>query len=100
MLTPSIKTVRNDVRTLWKDAQDLFREATSSTGMRTEDLRTRSLALLDNATQQAHEMQLVAVERSKEVVQTTDQFVRMNPWKAVAISTGLGLFVGLLASRR
>nr|WP_245549139.1 DUF883 domain-containing protein [Noviherbaspirillum massiliense] len=88
------------MRTLLRDAQDLFREATSSTGMKAGELRERSLVLLDTATQRAQEMQAIAVEKGREVAQNTDQYVRQNPWKAVAISTGLGLCVGLLAARR
>jgi ElaB/YqjD/DUF883 family membrane-anchored ribosome-binding protein len=50
--------------------------------------------------EKAQELQAVAVEKGKEVAQTTDEFVHENPWKAVAISAGVGLLVGLLVSRR
>lgn len=100
MLTPNIKTVRNDVWTLLRDAQDLLREVTSSTGVKAGDLRSRSMALLDSATQQAHDIQTIAMQRGKEMAQSTDQYVRENPWRAVAIATGLGLLGGMLLSRR
>jgi ElaB/YqjD/DUF883 family membrane-anchored ribosome-binding protein len=100
MLESNIKTVRMDMRTLLKSAQDLFREATSSSGERAEDLRNRGLMLLDAALEKAQEMQSVAVETGKEVAQNTDEFVQQNPWKAVAISTGVGLLAGMLLSRK
>jgi ElaB/YqjD/DUF883 family membrane-anchored ribosome-binding protein len=100
MLESNIKTVRNDMRTLIKDAQDLFREATSSTGGRAEELREKGLILLDTAMEKAQEVQAAALEASKEVAQTADEFVHQNPWKAVAISSAAGLLVGMLLARK
>jgi ElaB/YqjD/DUF883 family membrane-anchored ribosome-binding protein len=100
MLESNIKTVRNDMRTLVKDAQELFREATSSTGDRAEELRNKGLILLDVAMEKAQEVQAAAMETGKEVMQTTDEFVQRNPWPAVAISTGIGVLVGMLLARK
>jgi ElaB/YqjD/DUF883 family membrane-anchored ribosome-binding protein len=100
MLESNIKTVRNDMRTLIKDAQDLFREATSNTGVKAEDLRNKGLTLLDTAMEKAQEVQAAAVETGKEVAQTTDEFVQENPWAAVAVATGAGLLLGLLLGRK
>lgn len=100
MLESNIKTVRNDMRTLVKDAQELFREATSTTGERAEDLRNKGLMLLDVAMEKAQEVQAAAMETGKEVMHTTDEFVQRNPWTSVAFSTGLGVVVGVLLSRK
>ena len=43
MKASTLKTTRSDMKTLVKDAQELFREATSSTGERAEELRARGL---------------------------------------------------------
>ncbi|KRB94107.1 DUF883 family protein [Noviherbaspirillum sp. Root189] len=100
MLNSNIKTVRNDMRTLIKEAQDLFREATQSTGGKADELRAKGLSLLDTAMDRAQEVQGIAVEKSKVAAQSTDEFVQTNPWKAVGIAAGAGLVVGLLLSRR
>lgn len=100
MLTSNIKTVRNDMKTLVKDAQDLFREASLVTGEKAEELRARGLALLDTAMEKAQEIQTVAVEKGKVAAQSTDEFVHEHPWKAVGIAAGIGLLVGLLISRK
>lgn len=96
MLKSSYKTVRNDMNSMIRDAQNLFNEAASATGERAEELRAKGLALLEAAMEKTKEMQAAA----KEVAQSTDDFVHEHPWKAVAISAGLGLVVGLLISRR
>ena len=100
MQTSNIKTVRNDMRTLIKEAQDLFREATYNTGDKADELRARGLALLDTAMERAHEVQAIALEKGKVAAQTTDDFVRERPWQAVGVAAGAGLLIGLLLSRR
>lgn len=100
MLPSNIKTVRNDMKSVLEDAREMFREATSTTGERADELRNRGMALLDTALGKAQEMQAAAVEKSKEAAHNTDEFVQQNPWKAVAISAGVGLLLGMLASRK
>jgi ElaB/YqjD/DUF883 family membrane-anchored ribosome-binding protein len=100
MLASNIKTVRNDMRTLMRDAQDLFLEAASNTGEKADELRAKGMQLLEAASAKAHELQVAAVATGKEVAQETDVFVRENPWKAVAISAGIGLLVGMLIARK
>ena len=96
MLENNLKTVRTDLRSLLRDAQDLFREATSTTGMKAEDLRARGLARLDTAMVKAQDIQSVALDTSKEVVDSADSYVKGNPWRAVAISAGVGVLLGMM----
>ena len=100
MLENNLKTVRTDIKTLIEDAQALFHEAAASTGVKADELRAKGLVLLDNALAKAQGLQAVALEKGKEVADCTDHYVRENPWRAVAISAGIGLLLGLLASRR
>lgn len=100
MLSNNIKTVRNDMKTLVKDAQDLLREASLATGEKAEELRNRGLEMLDAAMGKAQQVQTLALEKGKEAVQTTDEFVHDHPWKAVGIAAGVGLLVGMLIARR
>jgi ElaB/YqjD/DUF883 family membrane-anchored ribosome-binding protein len=100
MLTSNLKNVGQDMKSLVKDAQDLFREATNATGEKAEILRNKGLSLLDTALTKAHDIQVIAIEKGKEAAETADDFVQENPWKAVTISVGVGLLVGLLIARK
>jgi len=100
MLNSNIKTVRNDMKTLVRDAQELLREAKLSTGEKADELRSRGLQMLDVAMEKAQEVQNVALEKSKQAAQTTDEFVHQHPWQAVALSAGAGLLLGMLISRK
>lgn len=100
MLESNLKTARTDMKSLIRDAQDLFREATTSTGVKAEELRDRGLSLLDAAIDKAQDMQAAVVETGREVAGSADDYVRENPWTAVAVSAGVGLLVGLLIARK
>lgn len=88
------------MKTLVQDAQELFREASLATGGKAEELRAKGMVLLEAATEKAHEMQAVALEKGKVAAKSTDEFVHQHPWPAVAISAGVGLVVGLLIARK
>lgn len=100
MLTSNIKTVRNDMKTLMEDAQELFREAGTATGQKAEELRAKGMVLLESAMEKAHELQSVAMEKGKVAAKSTDEFVHQHPWQAVAVSAGVGLLVGMLIARK
>ena len=96
----NFKTVRNDMKTLVKDAQELFREATVVTGEKADELRIKGLGMLEAAMAKAHDVQVAAIETGKEVAESADDFVHENPWRAVAISASVGLLLGFLIGRK
>ena len=99
MLDSSLSTTRNDMRTLIKDAQALFQQATSVTGQKADELRSKGLEMLDTAVAKAQQAQSAAIETGKELASSADSIVKENPWKAVAISGGVGLLLGMLIAR-
>jgi ElaB/YqjD/DUF883 family membrane-anchored ribosome-binding protein len=100
MLENNISTVNNDVKTLVKDAQALFTAATALTGEKAEELRGRGMRALDTALAKAHEAQQSAVAAGKQVAQSTDAYVKENPWRSIAMAAGVGLLVGVILGRR
>lgn len=100
MLTSNIKTVRGDMKTLMQDAQELFREAGATTGVKADELRAKGMELLEAALERAHEVQSVALEKGKVACKQTDAYVHDHPWQAVAISAGVGVVIGMLLSRK
>lgn len=100
MLESNIKTVRSDMRTLVEDAQELFREATSSSGVKAEELRAKGLELLDSAMDKAQDLQSMALDASKEFAESADSYVHQNPWTTIAVSAGVGLLLGILIARK
>lgn len=100
MLESEIKTVRSDLKTLVQDAQALFNEATSTSGVKAEDLRQRGMTLLDSALAQVHQLQAATLDKGRKIVDGTDGYVRENPWQAVGISAAVGVLIGMLIARK
>lgn len=94
-----LKTARNDLNSLIAEAQDLFREAATATAAKADELRGKAMAILEDAAAQAQQVQSTVVATGKELVANTDDYVNQNPWRAVAISTAVGLVAGLAISR-
>jgi ElaB/YqjD/DUF883 family membrane-anchored ribosome-binding protein len=93
-------SVNKDVKQLSKDAGDVLQSAKDDAIAKSSELSQKCMAFLDSAIAAAKEVPTVAAARTKEVAATTDDYVRGNPWRAVTISAGVGLLLGVLFSRK
>ncbi len=100
MLESNLEVVKKDMDVLVKDAQELFHAASLLTGEKADELRNRGMRILDSAVTKAQNMQEAAMRTGKEIAITTDDYVRENPWRAVAVATGVGVLVGYLLGRK
>jgi ElaB/YqjD/DUF883 family membrane-anchored ribosome-binding protein len=46
------------------------------------------------------DVQSTALEHGRRASVVADDYVNANPWKAIGVAGGIGLFIGLLLSRR
>lgn len=100
MLESNLKAVNNDVKTLITDAQALFKAAAALTGDKAEEVRNRGMRLLDTALVKAQDAKASALVAGKELAASADDYVKENPWRAIAAATGVGLLVGVILSRK
>ena len=91
---------QSDVKTLVRDAQSLLQAAATLTGEKADDLRKRSMELLDVAMAKGSQVQGQAIEKGKELAQSADVYVKDNPWRTVAAAAGVGLLVGVILGRK
>ncbi len=95
-----IETVRNDLKTLVREAQSLFDEAASAGGARADELRSKASKALDDALRRAHELQEAAIKRGRQIANDTDAYVHEHPWRAIGIAGAVGVLIGMLIARR
>ncbi len=95
-----IETVRNDLKSLVRDAQALFDEAASAGGAHADELRSRASKMLDDALHRAHQLQEAAIRRGRQIATDTDAYVHEHPWRAIGIAGAIGVLIGMLISRR
>jgi len=99
MRNSALNTAKNDLQALVREAQHVLREATTETGDKANVLIGRGIGLLDDTVAKAQELQSAAIDSGKVMATTTDEYVHENPWRAIAISLGLGLLAGVCVSR-
>ncbi len=100
MLESNFKVVNNDVKTLVTDAQALFKEAAVLTGEKAEEVRNRGMRLLDTALVKAQDAQANVLVAGKEMAVSADDYVKENPWRAIAAAAGVGLLLGVILGRK
>ncbi len=99
MTTTNNERLVSDVKTVLGDAESLLKQAADATGEEAVRLRERGMVLLRQATDKAHHLQEVVVEKSKAAARAADDYVHEHPWRAISASFGVGLLVGLLLNR-
>ena len=92
--------IARDIQNVVSDAQDLLKTVQAEGESRLADVKTKVNAQLDVAKQKLGELQTTVTDGAKVAVDSTDAYVRANPWRAVGISAALGALIGFLASRR
>lgn len=89
-----------DMRAVVSDAEQLLKMGASDATEATRELRERLGERLARTKNRLLDVQEAAIDKAKAVGHATDDFVHENPWRSIAIGTGLGLVIGVLISRR
>lgn len=90
----------DSVKTSLNDAENLLREAASSSGEKASELRERAMASLKRTREALYDAQDAMLERGRRAARATDDYVHDNPWQAIGVAGVTGLLLGLLISRR
>jgi ElaB/YqjD/DUF883 family membrane-anchored ribosome-binding protein len=88
-----VEKVIGDARILAADVEELIKGTAAQSGESIVQARARLQTALASAKD-------TVVMRGTEAAQSANQYVHRNAWKAVGISAGIALLVGLLIGRR
>ena len=89
-----------DLKVVIADAEELLRLTADQAGEGVADVRSRVQARMNQAKTDLVHLQETAVAKVKAAGHATDEFVHANPWKSISMAAGLGVILGLIASRR
>jgi ElaB protein len=92
--------IARDIQNVVSDAQDLLKTVQSEGENRLSEVRSKVQSQLEQARQTLTELQTTVQAGAKQAMDTTDAYVRTNPWRAVGISAGVGALIGFLIARR
>jgi ElaB/YqjD/DUF883 family membrane-anchored ribosome-binding protein len=92
--------VARDIQNVVSDAQDLLKTVQDQGSDKIGEMRAKVQTQIDAARQTLAELQSTVQDGAKMAMNTTDEYVRANPWRAVGISAAVGALVGFLIARR
>jgi ElaB/YqjD/DUF883 family membrane-anchored ribosome-binding protein len=92
--------IARDIQNVVTDAQELLKTVQAEGGNRLTEVKAKVQTQLDAARQSLAELQSTVQAGAKHAMDSTDAYVRTNPWRAVGISAGVGALIGILIARR
>lgn len=92
----SRERVKEDLRTLVHDAEELFKATAGDMSERAKEARSRLTAALERAKVTCQDLESKTIAAAK----ATDKVIREHPYESVGIAFGVGLLIGVLVTRR
>jgi ElaB/YqjD/DUF883 family membrane-anchored ribosome-binding protein len=92
----STEKLLRDLRAVVQDGEELLRHGVAGLGEKGHAAKEKLEAALEMAKETRHKLE----ERAIEGVKTTDRLVREYPYQSLGIAFGIGLIIGMFASRR
>ncbi len=91
--------LRDDLRALAGDMEQLLKATASQTGQQIEQARAKAEESLKAAKVGIAEAQESALAKTRAAARATDEYVRANPWQVLTIAAGTGVVLGFLLGR-
>jgi ElaB/YqjD/DUF883 family membrane-anchored ribosome-binding protein len=92
----SREKIKEDLRTLMHDAEALLKATASDMSDKARDARARLGEALEKAKVTCQKME----EKTIAAAKATDKVIREHPYQSIGVAFGIGLLIGVLASRR
>jgi ElaB/YqjD/DUF883 family membrane-anchored ribosome-binding protein len=92
--------LKQDVKSLVSDLDEIVRATASQTGEKFAALREKAQITMHHAREHLADAKEIVVDKTRIAARATDDYVHENPWHAVGIAAGVGLVIGMLIGRR
>jgi ElaB/YqjD/DUF883 family membrane-anchored ribosome-binding protein len=92
----STEKLLQDLKEVVRDGEELLRAGVEDLGERGAAAREKLAAALEVAKETQRRLQQKAMAGAR----AADTFIRTNPYQAIGIAFGVGMLLGLVASRR
>ncbi len=89
-----------DLKVVIRDAEELLANTGQQAGEGFKVAKAKFEDSLKVAKMELASAQDLVMAKSKEAVQSADQYVKENPWQAVGMGAALGVILGFLISRK
>ncbi|MCK9535095.1 MAG: YqjD family protein [Pseudomonas sp.] len=90
----------SEFKALVSDTEQLLQHSVELTGDKAEELRGQINSSLQRARKALSSTEYALLERGKEAINSSEEYVREHPLQSLAIGAGVGFLLGLLVSKR
>lgn len=98
--TESRDKLMGELKSVIKDAEEMMRNTEQQAGEGFKAARAKFESTLRSAKSELVRLEETIVERAKDAMHTTDEYVKDHPWQSVGLGACVGLIVGLLIGRK
>jgi ElaB/YqjD/DUF883 family membrane-anchored ribosome-binding protein len=101
-MSDSVTTAKllEELHAVVRDAEALLNATANQTGERIDAVRQRAEESLKQAKSRLSVAQDEVLQGAREAFESTESYLKKNPWQSVGIAAGVGLVIGLLLRRR
>lgn len=92
----SSEKVMQDLKVLVRDGEELLKAGANELGEKGQEMRER----LSSAVESAKDMCQRLEEKAADTARVADRAIREHPYQALGIAFGIGLLIGVLATRK
>lgn len=92
--------IMSELKSVIKDAEELMKNTEQQAGEGFKLAKAKFESTLRSAKSELLHLEETIVERAKDAMHTTDEYVKDHPWKSVGLGACVGLIVGLLIGRK
>lgn len=94
------ENLMDDLKRIIKDAEEMLRGTGQQAGEGYQKARAKFESTLSSAKDSYATLEDQFMTVTRDAIDTTDEYVRANPWQAVGIGAAAGLLLGLLIARK
>ncbi len=92
--------LRAELKSLADTLEEVLSASTDKSKSELEKLRGKAEKALKESRHRLGETSDVIAQQTREAAAKADDYVRENPWTGVGIGAAVGIFIGILMSRR
>jgi ElaB/YqjD/DUF883 family membrane-anchored ribosome-binding protein len=92
----SREKLKDDLRVLIQDAEDLLRATAGDLSDKAKEARSRLGDTLEKARATCRRLE----EKTVAVAKATDKVIRDHPYESIGVAFGVGLLIGILVTRK
>jgi ElaB/YqjD/DUF883 family membrane-anchored ribosome-binding protein len=92
----SAEKLVTDLKRVVRDSEELLKDSAGAVGEKARDVRERLSQTLEWAKATCRRLEEKAMEGAK----ATDKVIRVHPYESIGVAFGIGVLIGILATRK